>query len=296
MLSSSGSWPNRRLSWELGAAACERSLRRRSARRTPRGHGRSTRNAGHSPACPTSYTRARVIAVERDRPPRGLTGTEHDHLLRWPSGRPGPDLGVNIVGRGTAAKSVRSAPPPPPAPTGHDSATPARPLRGPGRPVMTTAVVLSGGGSLGAVQVGMLQALGERGVTPDLLVGVHRGARRRLRGGPRDVAPCRSAGGGSASHRDLELHDLLVGEAGERSRSGGHGLGRDQQQAEHGRRDGRVPGAVPAPRGSRSPWARPRSANGTGGPGTRRRRADPAAPPRMRPAPLASRKFRALPT
>jgi len=41
---------------------------------------------------------------------------------------------------------------------------------------MTTAFVLSGGGSLGAVQVGMLQALGERGITPDLLVGTSAGA------------------------------------------------------------------------------------------------------------------------
>ena len=41
---------------------------------------------------------------------------------------------------------------------------------------MTTAFVLSGGGSLGAVQVGMLQALGERSVTPDLLVGTSAGA------------------------------------------------------------------------------------------------------------------------
>jgi NTE family protein len=41
---------------------------------------------------------------------------------------------------------------------------------------MTTAFVLSGGGSLGAVQVGMLQALGERGVAPDLLVGTSAGA------------------------------------------------------------------------------------------------------------------------
>jgi Predicted esterase of the alpha-beta hydrolase superfamily len=41
---------------------------------------------------------------------------------------------------------------------------------------MTTAFVLSGGGSLGAVQVGMLQALGERGVVPDLLVGTSAGA------------------------------------------------------------------------------------------------------------------------
>ena len=41
---------------------------------------------------------------------------------------------------------------------------------------MTTALVLSGGGSLGAVQVGMLMALGERGVEPDLLVGTSAGA------------------------------------------------------------------------------------------------------------------------
>ncbi len=41
---------------------------------------------------------------------------------------------------------------------------------------MTTAFVLSGGGSLGAVQVGMLQALSARGVDPDLLVGTSAGA------------------------------------------------------------------------------------------------------------------------
>jgi NTE family protein len=41
---------------------------------------------------------------------------------------------------------------------------------------MTTAFVLSGGGSLGAVQVGMLQALSERRHAPDLLVGTSAGA------------------------------------------------------------------------------------------------------------------------
>jgi len=41
---------------------------------------------------------------------------------------------------------------------------------------LTTAFVLSGGGSLGAVQVGMLQGLSDRGVTPDLLVGSSVGA------------------------------------------------------------------------------------------------------------------------
>lgn len=41
---------------------------------------------------------------------------------------------------------------------------------------MTTAFVLSGGGSLGAIQVGMLQALIARGVHPDLIVGTSVGA------------------------------------------------------------------------------------------------------------------------
>src|ERR1700674_5420101 len=39
-----------------------------------------------------------------------------------------------------------------------------------------TAFVLSGGGSLGAVQVGMLRALFENGIAPDLLVGTSVGA------------------------------------------------------------------------------------------------------------------------
>ena len=45
-------------------------------------------------------------------------------------------------------------------------------LEGHGR----TAFVLSGGGSLGAVQVGMLQALTEAGIHPDLLIGTSVGA------------------------------------------------------------------------------------------------------------------------
>ena len=40
----------------------------------------------------------------------------------------------------------------------------------------TTAFVLSGGGSLGAVQVGMLQALTERCIAPDLVIGTSVGA------------------------------------------------------------------------------------------------------------------------
>src|SRR3954471_20532494 len=41
---------------------------------------------------------------------------------------------------------------------------------------MTTAFVLSGGASLGAVQVGMLRALYERDIAPDLIVGTSAGA------------------------------------------------------------------------------------------------------------------------
>lgn len=41
---------------------------------------------------------------------------------------------------------------------------------------MTTAFVLSGGASFGAVQVGMLQALADRRISPDLLVGTSSGA------------------------------------------------------------------------------------------------------------------------
>lgn len=41
---------------------------------------------------------------------------------------------------------------------------------------MTTAFVLSGGANLGAIQVGMLRALAERSVEPDLLVGTSVGA------------------------------------------------------------------------------------------------------------------------
>lgn len=40
---------------------------------------------------------------------------------------------------------------------------------------MTVAFVLAGGGSLAAAQVGMLRALFEKGVRPDLLVGVSAG-------------------------------------------------------------------------------------------------------------------------
>ncbi len=49
------------------------------------------------------------------------------------------------------------------------------PSRFPGRPV-ETALVLGGGGNRGAAQVGMLRALVERGISPDLIVGTSIGA------------------------------------------------------------------------------------------------------------------------
>ncbi|MEO8407534.1 MAG: patatin-like phospholipase family protein, partial [Oxalobacteraceae bacterium] len=39
-----------------------------------------------------------------------------------------------------------------------------------------TAFVFAGGGSFGAIQVGMLRALVEHGLTPDLVVGASVGA------------------------------------------------------------------------------------------------------------------------
>src|SRR4051812_24006338 len=41
---------------------------------------------------------------------------------------------------------------------------------------MSTAFVLSGGASLGSIQVGMLEALYERGIRPDVIVGTSAGA------------------------------------------------------------------------------------------------------------------------
>ena len=41
---------------------------------------------------------------------------------------------------------------------------------------VTTAFVLGGGGVLGAVEVGMLRALFERGIVPDLVLGTSVGA------------------------------------------------------------------------------------------------------------------------
>ena len=59
---------------------------------------------------------------------------------------------------------------------------------------MSTAFVLSGGGSLGAVQVGMLQALSAHGIEPDLLVGTSAGAMNAAWVGAHGTSPGSLAG------------------------------------------------------------------------------------------------------
>lgn len=66
---------------------------------------------------------------------------------------------------------------------------------------MSTAFVLSGGGRLGAVQVGLPEALAERHVTPDLLVGTAAGA----------VNAAFVAGWGTGAAAPGELEEIWVG-------------------------------------------------------------------------------------
>lgn len=63
---------------------------------------------------------------------------------------------------------------------------------------MSTAFVLTGGGSLGVVQVGMLAALHDHGIEPDLLVGTSAGA----------LNAAYLAGPGTTDDRLLSLADL----------------------------------------------------------------------------------------
>jgi NTE family protein len=70
---------------------------------------------------------------------------------------------------------------------------------------VTTAFVLTGGGSLGAVQVGMLAALHECGVEPDLLVGTSVGAVNAAHlAGPAGPAGAAGRSSGSSTARRLE--------------------------------------------------------------------------------------------
>ena len=71
-----------------------------------------------------------------------------------------------------------------------------------------TAFVLSGGASLGALQVGMLHALYERGVVPDLLVGTSVGALNAafIASRPQDIATAERLG---AVWRELLREDIF---------------------------------------------------------------------------------------
>src|ERR1043166_188561 len=71
-----------------------------------------------------------------------------------------------------------------------------------------TAFVLSGGASLGALQVGMLEALYERGITPDFLVGTSVGALNAAFVASRPQSPqtAREVGGG---WRSLQREDVF---------------------------------------------------------------------------------------
>ena len=72
----------------------------------------------------------------------------------------------------------------------------------------TTAFVVSGGASLGALQVGMLHALYERGIVPDLLVATSVGALNSafVASRPQTVTTARELGRVS---RNLEREDVF---------------------------------------------------------------------------------------
>ena len=73
---------------------------------------------------------------------------------------------------------------------------------------LTTAFVLSGGASLGALQVGMLHALYERGIVPDLLVATSLGALNAafVASRPQTVTTARELG---RVWRDLAREDIF---------------------------------------------------------------------------------------
>lgn len=83
---------------------------------------------------------------------------------------------------------------------------------------MSTAFVLSGGGSLGAVQVGMLQALSQLGVQPDLLVGTSAGAVNALWVAAHGMSPD-SLTELARIWRELRRHDIFPIRAGQLRRA-----------------------------------------------------------------------------
>src|SRR5258705_7470173 len=88
---------------------------------------------------------------------------------------------------------------------------------------MTTAFVLGGGGLLGAHEVGMLRALAEAGVRPDLVVGTSIGA---LNGVLVAADPAGAAGRLAPMGQGEELHpafsEKLFGPAARLGRARAH--------------------------------------------------------------------------
>ena len=82
---------------------------------------------------------------------------------------------------------------------------------------MTTAFVLAGGGSLGAVQVGMLQALGDAGVRPDVLIGTSAGAMNAAWVGGHGMSR-ESLDGLAALWEGLRRHDVFPVDPGRLAR------------------------------------------------------------------------------
>ncbi len=79
------------------------------------------------------------------------------------------------------------------------------------KPTVETAFVLSGGGNLGAVQVGMLRGLLEAGITPDVVVGTSIGALNgAFLAGHGDVPGMEALGGLWASIRRPDVFPVSV--------------------------------------------------------------------------------------
>src|SRR3954453_15117461 len=87
-----------------------------------------------------------------------------------------------------------------------------------------TAFVLRGGGQLGAPEVGMLRALLERGIRPDLVVGTSIGAINgaAVAAEPRPAAGERVTGTGAAVERDDVFAGSIIGRPGTLARTRTH--------------------------------------------------------------------------
>ena len=96
------------------------------------------------------------------------------------------------------------------------------------------AFVLGGGGQLGASEVGMLRALLERGIAPDLVVGTSRGRDQR-RGGRDRADAARWSSASPQTWSDIERSDVfagsLLGRLATLARTGTHLHGNDALRA-----------------------------------------------------------------